>query len=37
MNQITDALLLRETAPRSQIAILYGVAGLAIGAFLLNK
>lgn len=37
MNQLTDALLLREEASRSQIAILYGVIGLGIGAFVLGN
>lgn len=37
MNQITDPLLLKETATRGQVAVVYGVMGLLVGALLLGK
>lgn len=38
MNQITDPLLLKDTASRGQVALVYGLMGLFVGAiFLGNK
>lgn len=38
MNKITDALLLKDEAPRSHVALTYGIAGLIVGVlFLSNK
>lgn len=37
MEKLTDAVLLKETAPRGTVAIVYGVAGLLIGMLVLGK
>lgn len=37
MNQITDALMLRDNAPRGQVALLYAAIGLGAGAFFFSK
>lgn len=37
MNQVTDALLLKDTASRASIAITYGIIGLVVGTMFLNK
>lgn len=37
MNAITDPLLLKDTATRGQVALVYGILGLAIGALVLGR
>lgn len=37
METITDALTLKETATRGQVALTYGVLGLFIGMFVLGS
>lgn len=37
MNSITDPLLLKDTATRGQVALVYGLLGLAVGALFLGK
>lgn len=38
MNTITDAIMLRDTATRGQVAVAWGIAGLLVGVlFLGNK
>lgn len=36
MNKITDALTLKDTAPRSHVAMVYGIGGLIIGTLFLS-
>lgn len=36
MEKITDALMLKETAPRSNVAITYGLIGLIVGVVFLS-
>lgn len=37
MEKITDPFLLKETATRGQVALVYGIAGLIVGALFLGK
>lgn len=37
MEKITDALTLKDTAPRSHVAMTYGLIGLFVGAFVLGR
>lgn len=37
MEKITDPLLLKETATRGQVAVVYGVAGLILGALFFGR
>lgn len=37
MDTITNALMLKEEAPRSHVAITYFSIGLLVGAFFLSK
>ncbi|AAG00438.1 P10 membrane protein [Pseudomonas phage phi13] len=37
MNKVTNALLLKDEAPRSHVAIAYGLIGLVVGAFVLSN
>lgn len=37
METITDALALKDTATRGQVALTYGVLGLLIGVFVLGS
>lgn len=37
MNQITDALLLKDTATRGSVAVTYGMIGLFVGVFFLGN
>lgn len=36
MNQILDPLLLKDTASRGQVALVYGIAGLLVGVLFFN-
>lgn len=37
MDKLTNALMLKDEAPRSHVAMIYGVAGIAIGMFVLGN
>lgn len=37
MDKITDALMLKDTAPRSTVAITYGLIGLIVGVMVLGN
>lgn len=37
METLTDALTLKETATRGQVAMMYGAIGLFVGMFFLGK
>lgn len=37
MEKLTNALLLKEKAPRSHVALAYGIGGLLIGMLVLVK
>lgn len=37
MDKVTDAIMLKDTATRGQVAMIYGIAGLFLGAFVLSK
>lgn len=37
MNTITDAIMLKETSTRGQVALVYGGIGLLVGALILGR
>lgn len=37
MNELTDALLLKDTASRGKVAVTYGIVDLLVGVLVFNR